>query len=313
MPAQVLRIRTVKDLPSRLAAHVRGEPGARPPEAVPRVEWVRLHAHRLGGDPGAAEKAVDEARAVKRRGRPGHACIDVLIAGAPGFESPDRWDDGKVLRWSRDSAAWLQHMCGPDAVVHSAALHLDEKSPHVHALVVPAVRDKNGGVQLSWSAVRKRGAERITGGPIRGSGRPRRGTHGPEMSAWQDSYHTEVGSKYGLGRGERGSTRRHVEPDSRRGLEDRFRDAEHRTQEAEQRAQEAEQRAQERVATADRAVAEARRAEAAERGRRSHAQAKRKAAERTAAAVMSRAGVPVADRTRAAVRGRSPERGGRGR
>ena len=243
MATQVLRITPVKNAktaPVRLAAHVRGDDDARPPEALPRSGLGDRRAVLLVDNRRAAEAVVRKARSVKRRGRPGSRYIDVLIAGPPGVESPDRWDYGKVRQWSGASVNWLQDMCGRDAVIHTAALHLDEKSPHVHALVVPAVRDDDGNLRLSWNTIRKQGAERSAGSPMRGSGLPRRATHGPEMSAWQDSYHNQVGRHFGLGRGERGSTRRHAEPDSRRGLQERVRDA--------------ERLAQERIAEANRAV-----------------------------------------------------------
>ena len=48
---------------------------------------------------------------------------------------------GVLDRWVQDSLRWLREEIGQDLVV-SAVLHLDEKTPHIHAVVVPAVKGR---------------------------------------------------------------------------------------------------------------------------------------------------------------------------
>lgn len=45
---------------------------------------------------------------------------------------------GKLDEWCDDNIKWLQDTFGKENVV-SAVLHMDEKTPHIHATVVPIV------------------------------------------------------------------------------------------------------------------------------------------------------------------------------
>lgn len=48
---------------------------------------------------------------------------------------------GKLNEWCKDNIEWLQDTFGKNNVA-SAILHLDEKTPHIHATVVPIVASK---------------------------------------------------------------------------------------------------------------------------------------------------------------------------
>ena len=47
-------------------------------------------------------------------------------------------ETGKLDNWCNDNLNWLKQIFGNDNLV-SAVLHLDEKTPHIHATVVPIV------------------------------------------------------------------------------------------------------------------------------------------------------------------------------
>ena len=47
-------------------------------------------------------------------------------------------NEGRLDDWCRDSIQWLQATYGKANVV-AAHLHMDEKTPHIHAAVVPIV------------------------------------------------------------------------------------------------------------------------------------------------------------------------------
>lgn len=47
--------------------------------------------------------------------------------------------EGKLDEWCKDSLEWLQDTFGKENIV-SAVLHLDEKTPHIHAALVPIVK-----------------------------------------------------------------------------------------------------------------------------------------------------------------------------
>ena len=140
----VLRFKSRATLPDPLAGHLRADPDAQPVEAIPRKDRP---PRDLGSNPDRAERLVKEALAVRRRGRRGQQCVDVVIAGPPAFDAPDAWPDERVDRWAADSVAWIEDLA--DVPLHTAALHTDERSPHVHVAFPPFVADEKGRPRLS--------------------------------------------------------------------------------------------------------------------------------------------------------------------
>lgn len=113
-------------------------------------------------------------------------------------------DSGKLDEWIADNIKWARDTFGGDNVV-GAALHMDERTPHLHIAVVPIV-----------TAERKKKAREVTAKKryrTKAANRPRlcaddimeRG----KMSRYQDIY-AEAMAKYGLERGIRGSEARHI-------------------------------------------------------------------------------------------------------
>ena len=69
----------------------------------------------------------------------------VISASAKYFrpDDPDTrgtWDEGRMTAWRDRSMAWLRAEFGDD-LVH-ASLHLDEDTPHIHALIAPTYEKK---------------------------------------------------------------------------------------------------------------------------------------------------------------------------
>lgn len=63
--------------------------------------------------------------------------LQVMLSGTP--EDMQRIESaGRLDEWCKDNIEWLQETFGKDNVV-SAVLHMDEKTPHIHATVVPIV------------------------------------------------------------------------------------------------------------------------------------------------------------------------------
>lgn len=202
---QVVRMAKRSGVGGNLGKHIDG--ASRPPEAEPRQGLEPVV--RLEGDRDLAQQAIDEGRQLRVRGRKPAPAVEFVIAGPPPYEgppgSPPPWSPEKTRQWADDSVAWVKRHAGPDSVVAHSGLHQDERSPHVHVMIVP--RDDQG--RLGWNRIR-------AGFGITGKER------GPQlMSAMQDSYQREVGAKYGLGRGERGSQRKHQQIDRRAGFLER--------------------------------------------------------------------------------------------
>lgn len=195
MATQVLRIETRDSLDGKLLRHCRGE--SRPAHARSSRTNVLL---RDGAD--AAKSRIAEIVARKRgRGRPPKRCVDMVFAGPPPYAPNPKWneqrvrrwkaesrewDEDRILDWAKDTLAWIDQLF-PGCPIAVAAVHRDESSPHLHVLMVPEIDDR-----LSWKACKLRAVRSAAYRVI------------------QDRYHKDVARKYGLGRGERGSRRKHT-------------------------------------------------------------------------------------------------------
>ena len=91
----------------------------------------------------------------------------------------------EIENWAKDVYDWCAKRYGQENIV-GFQVHLDESSPHIHALVVPVgIRPKSGRECVMWSA--KFGKDRYEYGRI--------------LKDMHTSLYAEVGSKSGLERG----------------------------------------------------------------------------------------------------------------
>ena len=92
----------------------------------------------------------------------------------------------EIERWTKDVNDWCARRYGQENII-GFQVHLDESSPHIHALIVPVgIRPKSGRECVMWSA--KFGKDRYEYGRI--------------LREMHTSLYEEVGSKYGLERGD---------------------------------------------------------------------------------------------------------------
>ena len=90
----------------------------------------------------------------------------------------------EIERWTKDVKDWCARRYGQENII-GFQVHLDESSPHIHALIVPVgIRPKSGRECVMWSA--KFGKDRYEYGRI--------------LREMHTSLYEEVGSKYGLER-----------------------------------------------------------------------------------------------------------------
>lgn len=134
--------------------------------------------------------------------------LQVMLSGTPEdmhrIQAENRLDE-----WCKDNVEWLQGTFGKDNVV-SAVLHMDEKTPHIHATVVPIVtgerrkaKEKNKREDESdKKKYRKKNpnASRLCADDVMTK---------DNLKLFQDTY-AEVMEKYGLQRGIDGSQARHI-------------------------------------------------------------------------------------------------------
>lgn len=91
-----------------------------------------------------------------------------------------------IEHWAKDVYDWCANRYGLENIV-GFQIHLDESSPHIHALIVPVgIRPKSGRECVMWSA--KFGKDRFEYGRI--------------LKEMHTSLYEDVGSKYGLERGD---------------------------------------------------------------------------------------------------------------
>lgn len=129
--------------------------------------------------------------------------IRIVVSGSP--EDMKKIEQaGRLDEWCRDNVDWLKQTYGNENIV-SAVLHMDEKTPHIHATLIPIVRSER----------RKKKSEEQTTKKYR-----KKPTDAPRLSAndimtrqrlknYQDEYALAM-SKYSLKRGIVGSDARHI-------------------------------------------------------------------------------------------------------
>lgn len=92
----------------------------------------------------------------------------------------------EIEQWAKDVYEWCARRYGQENII-GFQVHLDESSPHIHTLIVPVgIRPKSGRECVMWSA--KFGKDRYEYGRI--------------LKEMHTSLYEDVGSKYGLERGD---------------------------------------------------------------------------------------------------------------
>jgi hypothetical protein len=113
---------------------------------------------------------------------------------------------GKLNDWCRENVDWLKETFGSDNLI-SAVLHVDEKTPHIHATVVPIVtgerrKAKAEKPEAGKKKYRKKNPDtaRLCADDLMAR---------DKLKHYQDSYALQM-QKYGLQRGVEGSEAKHI-------------------------------------------------------------------------------------------------------
>jgi hypothetical protein len=130
--------------------------------------------------------------------------IRIMLSGSPE-EMKQVAETGQLDDWCQDNVDWLRKTFGTENLV-SAVLHLDEKTPHIHATVVPIVQGERRKSKAEKDNDKKKykkklaNSARLCADDVMAR---------DKLKAYQDSY-AEAMNKYGLHRGIEGSEARHV-------------------------------------------------------------------------------------------------------
>jgi len=152
---------------------------------TPNADPARAHLNEQlvgSGDTYADVQGRIDAAGIKRKIRDGqHRAVEYMVSASPGHFDPA--DRETVRAWAERSIDWARQRHGAENVV-SAHLHMDEKTPHLHIMVVPITPDNRLSAKDYFNGKAK-------------------------LREMHDSYHAAVAA-FGLERGERGSKRQHV-------------------------------------------------------------------------------------------------------
>ena len=155
----------------------------------------------------AIQHRLDNAGLERKIGKNQVRALRVMLSGSPEDMKRIR-QAGQLDAWAKDSCGWLQKTFGKENVV-SAALHLDEKTPHIHATVVPITRGERRKAKLE----REKNAQSGKRTYRTKKDRPRLCADDvmarDKLKAYQTTY-AEAMAKYGLKRGIKGSEAKHI-------------------------------------------------------------------------------------------------------
>lgn len=114
------------------------------------------------------------------------------------------YKNGKLGEWCQDSIRYLYDTFGWENVV-SAHLHMDEKTPHIHASVVPIVTGERRKAKKEQANGKRKYRKKANAVRLCADDLFNRQT----LVSYHDGY-AKVMAKYGLQRGVRGSEARHT-------------------------------------------------------------------------------------------------------
>ena len=155
----------------------------------------------------AIQHRLDNAGLERKIGKNQVRALRVVMSGSPEDMKRIR-QAGQLDAWAKDSCGWLQKTFGKENVV-SAVLHMDEKTPHIHATVVPITRGERRKAKLEREKNARSGKRTYR----TKKDRPRLCADDvmarDKLKAYQTTY-AEAMAKYGLRRGIDGSEAKHI-------------------------------------------------------------------------------------------------------
>ena len=130
--------------------------------------------------------------------------IRVLLTGS-NKDMKQMEEDGMLDGWCNDNLKWLRETYGERNLV-SAVLHMDEKTPHIHATIVPIVTGERRKARKEEQNGKKKYRKKNTQ-DVRLCADDVMARH--RLKHYQDTY-AQAMSKYGLQRGIDGSLAKHI-------------------------------------------------------------------------------------------------------
>lgn len=146
----------------------------------------------------AVQYRIDNAGLHRKVGKNQTKAIRIILTGS--HEQMMKIEQsGKLDKWIDANLKWLRNTFGEDNVV-SCVLHMDEKTPHLHATVVPIVTgERKRKSREGEKKYRTQSGPRLSADDVMGRAR---------LAIYQNTY-AEAMREFGLQRGVVGSTAKH--------------------------------------------------------------------------------------------------------
>lgn len=149
----------------------------------------------------AIQNRLDNANLKRKIGTNQVRAIRIMLSGT--HETMKAIEKNKQLgHWCKDNLNWLKETFGEENLV-SAVLHMDEKTPHIHATIIPIVtgerRKKKDSNPLTYKK-KNSNANRLCADDVMARNK---------LKHYQNTYAAAM-AKYGLRRGIEGSEAKHI-------------------------------------------------------------------------------------------------------
>lgn len=152
----------------------------------------------------AIARRIETAGIKRKIGANQVRAIRVLLTGS-NKDMKQMEADGQLDGWCNDNLQWLRETYGEENLV-SAVLHMDEKTPHIHATIIPIVTgERRKAKQEEYNGKKKYRKKNPQNVRLCADDVMAR----DKLKHYQDIY-AEAMNKYGLQRGVDGSLARHV-------------------------------------------------------------------------------------------------------
>ncbi len=146
----------------------------------------------------AVQYRIDHAGLHRKVGKNQTKAVRIILTGSHE-QMMKIAQSGKLDQWTDANLQWLKDTFGEDNVV-SCMLHMDEKTPHLHATVVPIVTgERKRKSREGEKKYRTQTGPRLSADDVMGRAR---------LSTYQNTY-AEAMREFGLQRGVIGSTAKH--------------------------------------------------------------------------------------------------------
>ena len=200
----ILHLEKAKGTDTKMSAHIERT------FIAGNVDGSRIHLDReliafpegVKSRSAAIEHRIENAKLKRKVGKNQVHAIRIMISASP--EAMERiLQEGELDNWCERSVEWMQETFGRENLV-SAVLHMDEKTPHIHATVVPIVTTARRKKKAE-DCVKKHYRKKVEGARLCADDVMTQA----KLKHYQTSY-ADAMQSFGLERGIDGSEARHI-------------------------------------------------------------------------------------------------------